>query len=67
MKLAELKSAITELSDRERAELMAWLMDMDHEAWDRQIEKDFSPGGAGSKLLEEVDAVIKRGDFKPLE
>lgn len=67
MKLAELKNAITELSDQERAELAAWLLSLDREAWDRQIETDFSPGGAGVKLLEEVDSAIARGDFKPLE
>jgi len=67
MKLAELKSAISELSDRERAELAAWLLSLDREAWDRQMETDFSPGGAGMKLLEEVDSAIDRGDYKPLE
>jgi hypothetical protein len=67
MKLAKLKNAITELSDQERAELTAWLLSLDRDAWDRQIEKDFSPGGAGAELLEEVDSAIDRGDFKPLE
>lgn len=67
MKLAELKSVITELSDQERAELAAWLISLDREAWDRQIEADFSRGGAGVKLLEEVDTAIDRGDYKPLE
>ena len=67
MSLAEIKSLITELSDRERAELAAWLLSLDREVWDRQIETDFSPGGAGKKLLEEVDSAIDRGDYKPLE
>jgi hypothetical protein len=67
MTLAEIKSVITELSDQERAELAAWLLSLDREAWNRQIETDFSPGGAGAKLLEEVDAAIDRGDYQPLE
>jgi hypothetical protein len=67
MKLAELKSAISELSDQERTELAAWLLSLDREAWDREIVADFSPGGAGMKLLDEVDAAIEQGEFKPLE
>jgi len=67
MKLADLKSVITELSDQERAELAAWLLSLDREAWDRQIEADFSPGGAGMNLLDEVDSAIERGDYKPLD
>jgi len=67
MKLAEIKTVISELSDNEQAELTAWLLDRDREAWDRQIEADFSPGGRGKKLLDEVDAAINRGDFKALE
>lgn len=67
MTLAEIKSVITELSDQERAELAAWLLSLDREAWNRQIETDFSPRGAGTKLLEEVDSAIDRGDYQPLE
>ncbi len=67
MKLAEIKSAISELSDAEKTELAAWLLSLDREAWDRQIETDFSPGGRGMKLLDEVDSAIDQGDFKPLE
>jgi hypothetical protein len=67
MTLAEIKDRINELSDTERAELAAWLLSVDREAWDRQIEADFSPGGAGMKLLEEVDSAIQKGDFEPLE
>ncbi len=67
MTLGEIKTAITELSDEERAELAAWLLSLDRAAWDRQMEEDFSPGGAGNDLLKKVDAAIDRGDFEPLE
>ena len=66
MTVGEIKVLITNLSDQERAELAEWLLSLDREAWDRQIEADFSPGGKGIKLLEEVDSAIDRGDFKPL-
>lgn len=67
MTLAEIKDRINNLSDQESTELAAWLLKLDREAWNHQIEADFSPGGAGTKLLEEVDSAIDRGDFKPME
>lgn len=67
MTVAQIKDLITHLSDEERSELVSWLLSRDREAWDRQIEADFSPGGAGHDLLKEVDAAIDRGDYKPLE
>jgi hypothetical protein len=65
--LSELKNAINELSAKERAELATWLLSLDREAWDRELARDFCDGGAGMKLLEEVDSAIDRGDYKPLE
>jgi len=35
--------------------------------WDEEIDADFSPGGRGMKLLEEIDSAIDRVDYKPLE
>lgn len=66
MTLTRIKSAIAELSNAEKAELTAWLVSLDREAWDKEISQDFSPGGQGMKLLDEVDSAIDRGDFKPL-
>jgi hypothetical protein len=48
--LESIKEAIVQLPEEERLALESWLAD----AWDAQIEKDFSPGGAGMALLEEV-------------
>ena len=56
MTVGEIKVLITHLSDEERAQLATWLLGLDREAWDRQIEADFSPGGKGIKLLDEVDS-----------
>ncbi|PYU96509.1 MAG: hypothetical protein DMG25_01710 [Acidobacteria bacterium] len=64
MTLDEIKDRINELSDGDRAELAAWLLSVDREAWDRQIEADFSPGGAGKELLDEVDAAMKENANK---
>ncbi len=64
--LADIKAAIEDLSAQQRAALAAWLAELDQEAWDAQITEDFSPGGAGMGLLEEIDAQIDEGNFSPL-
>lgn len=61
MKLAEIKEIIEELSADEKAALTAWLYEQDRKAWDQQIENDFSAGGAGRALLEQVDTLIGQG------
>ncbi len=66
MTLTAIKSAIEGLPEDEKTALITWLLSLDREEWDKQISEDFSPGGRGMKLLEEVDAAIDQGDFKPL-
>ena len=67
MSLAEIKTAVKELSPGELAELAAFIQDQDNLAWDSEIEKDFSPGGKHHGILAEIDAAIDAGDFKPLK
>jgi hypothetical protein len=67
MTLEALKQAITELPEGEKTSLVAWLNEQDAKAWDKQIEEDFSEGGAGMALLERWDAEIKDGRSVPLE
>jgi hypothetical protein len=47
--------------------LISWLNMQDAKAWDRQIEADFSEGGAGMALLQQWDAEIQSGKSIPLE
>ena len=54
MELAEIQRAIEELPREQQAALAAWLAEREQEAWDAEIERDFSPGGAGMKVLEEM-------------
>jgi hypothetical protein len=42
--LAEIKSAVDELSVQELAELAAFIRDRDNAAWDRQIDEDAASG-----------------------
>ncbi len=61
MTLEAIKKAITELPEQEK------LNEQDAKTWDKQIEDDFSEGGAGMALLEAWDAEIKAGRSVPLE
>jgi hypothetical protein len=67
MTLQAIKEAIKALPRREKSSLVAWLKQQDAEAWDKQIEEDFSEGGAGAGLLEAWDTEIKSGKSVPLE
>jgi hypothetical protein len=35
--------------------------------WDRQMQKDFSPGGRGMRVVEKVEADIRAGKFRPMD
>ncbi len=67
MTLKAIKEAITELPDAERISLIDWLNLQDANVWDRQMEADFSEGGAGMALLQHWDAEIQSGQSTPLE
>jgi len=63
MTLSAIKEILQELPEEELTALAAWLNERDKKSWDLQIDKDFSPGGAGMALLEEVDKMIEHGDI----
>jgi len=67
MTLEAIKDAIDELPAPEKTTLISWLAAQDSEAWDKQIESDFSAGGAGMALLAQWDAEIGAGESIPLE
>jgi hypothetical protein len=58
MTLADLKRAIQELSSGDRTVLASWLAGTDRQTWDAEITRNFSPGGEGMEILDEVDAAI---------
>jgi hypothetical protein len=67
MTMEAIKQAITELREGEKASLVAWLNEADSKAWDKQIEGDFSEGGAGMAWLDTWDTEIKTGGSVSLE
>jgi hypothetical protein len=67
MTLEAIKQAITELPEPEKSSLVVWLNEQDAKAWDKQVEEDFSAGGAGIALIEKWDAEINAERTLPLE
>src|SRR5438105_3211153 len=67
MTLEAIKQAVVQLSEEERKEFAYWFEELAEEAWDKQIECDFSPGGRGMPLLAELEREIAEGKTRPIE
>jgi hypothetical protein len=66
MGIGEIQRAIETLPTEQQMALLDWLADRDRREWDSQIERDFSPEGAGMDLLNRVKAQIRRGESAPM-
>ena len=51
MNVETIQAAIKDLPEAERRRLADWFETLEEQAWDEQIERDFSPGGRGAPLL----------------
>ncbi len=67
MDIGEIQHEIEGLSPEQQAALLDWLAQRDRREWDAQIERDFTPGGAGMNLLEQVRAQVRRGESVPMD
>ena len=67
MTVEAIEEAIAELPADAKTRLAAWLVQQDLKEWDRQIDRDFSPGGRGTALLEEAETEIRQGRVRPLD
>jgi hypothetical protein len=67
MTLEALKQAIAELPAEEKAALATCLNEQEMDEWDRQMQKDFSPGGSGIRLVEKVKADVRAGKFRSMD
>ena len=65
MIVKEVEQAITKLPKRELTELVTWLEEYYHQAWDKQIEDDLDSGRL-DMLLSEVESEYKAGLARPL-
>jgi hypothetical protein len=66
MSLAEIKTAVKELSPKELAELATFIREQDNLAWDQEIDADFAKGGRLRAVLEEVREDAKAGRVEEL-
>jgi hypothetical protein len=60
MRLAEIQSAIEQLSFEERARLAAWLHGWKDDGWDEQMKRDIASGKL-DEVLRDVEEDIKSG------
>lgn len=67
MTLEAIKEAVAGLPEEERHSLALWLNELEYDAWDKQMVKDFSPGGRGMALVEKVKREIAEGKTMALE
>jgi hypothetical protein len=67
MNVEAIKAAIEGLPEPERRKLADWFEELEEQAWDKQIEGDFSPGGRGVPLLAELEREIAEGETRPME
>jgi hypothetical protein len=54
MTVTEIQHAIEQLPRQQQTALAAWLAERDQAEWDAEMKRDFSSGGAGMALLEEM-------------
>ncbi|HZA38710.1 MAG TPA: hypothetical protein VE486_06180 [Candidatus Baltobacteraceae bacterium] len=65
MSLAEIQSAIEQLSFEERAKLAAWLHGWKDDDWDEQMKRDVA-SGKFEDVLREVDDDIRAGRLRDM-
>jgi hypothetical protein len=61
-----IKEAIAGLPEGDRVALASWLNLQTLDEWDREMLRDFAPGGKGADLLAKVKAGIRNGKFRPM-
>jgi len=66
MTVEAIKDAISNLHEDDRHSLAAWLTDLDYDAWDRQMVKDFTSGGRGAAWAERVKCQVAEGKVRSM-
>ena len=66
MTVDAIKDAISRLPDEDKIKLASCLSLQTMDEWDRQMARDFAPGGRGVHVIEKVKADIRAGKSKPM-
>jgi hypothetical protein len=67
MTLEAIKEAIAGLPEEERSSLFAWVAEQSYDEWDKEMARDFSPGGRGYHLVDELKREFAEGQMRPME
>jgi hypothetical protein len=62
MTIDAIKDAIAGLPDEDKIALVTWLSLQTMDQWDREMARDFAPGGCGDHVIEKVKADIRSGN-----
>jgi hypothetical protein len=65
MNITEIKTAVKELSQNERAELLEWLDEFQEALWDRQIEEDLK-AGKFDQLMRQAEQAFSEGKCREI-
>ncbi len=65
MTVEQIEAAILNLSETDFAKLRNWLLDLDYEQWDRQLEQDILDGKLDD-LAKEALAEFEAGDYQQI-
>ena len=65
--IEDIKEAIAGLPEEDKVSLAAWLNLQTMDEWDREMQRDFSPGGRGMKFLDQIKREIAEGETRPIE
>ena len=67
MTVEAIKAAIEQLPERERRKLADWFAELEEQAWDAEMERDFSAGDRGHHLVDKISDEIDNAKFTALE
>jgi len=67
LSVESIKDAIAKLPEQEKVSLAAWLNMITMDEWDRQMQRDFSSGGRGTKFLEQLKREAAEGPVEPIQ
>lgn len=65
MHIAEIKTAVTQLSPPELAEFVEWIDEFQESLWDRQIEEDLKAGKLNN-LIQQAETAFSEGKCKQI-
>jgi len=65
MTVDAIKQAIASLPEETQVALAAWLNLQTMDAWDKEMQRDFSPGGRAYHVVNRARAQIHSGEFRP--